>query len=244
MTTANAVRFVLFFLLVGLTPPDGSAIASQTCAVCFHEYDSGLGSLPSAQGWIHNSNGLLESNYSVVSGNLEQGLTTPSPNVQDYQSDNCAFDFLIHPVTATADLKIISSTITPDYRTGWDIYVVDSNGLGVLLFVGESEVFLLGSETLTSGSFAIDTTDGFHLYELFISSAGASLSIDNVDTGLFLPISDFYISRPNTNRMSIGDGTIVEQSSSQLRGFSLCVDETVPVNDVSWGSIKTLYTEE
>ena len=244
MMTLGAKRLVVGIFVVAMVVA-GASQAGNNCT-CSHEYDAALGTLPSDQGWNHYSNGLPESNFSVVSGCLVQGSTGADANVQGYQSDACEFDFTDDMVTATATLRIITSTTggVGSPRAGWGIEVTDEAGLSVFLFVAEDEVFLLGLNTEMAGPLAMDTTDDFHVYELVVSGIGATLWIDNADTGLALVPSQFRTEEQHANTMLIGDLTILQNSSSELKEFGLCVDSTVPVTHSSWGGIKAQYFGE
>ena len=191
-------------------------------------YDAGLGTLPSAQGWVHNTNGLPESNYSVANGSLTQGSTAPDSNLQSYRV-NLSFDFSTDTVRAFADLKILESTLFfgPDTggvgtdRAGFGVDFRDSAGRYFALYVGESALFLLGENDRSSGLIDFDTTDDIHLYELVVNNAGATLSIDGTPTAS-LPIGDFRI-LTTSDQMGIGDLSTAKYSSSELREFGIAV---------------------
>lgn len=244
MASASAVIRMSLFVFVAFTTWGSLVTVSIANGFCVHEYDPSLGTLPSAQGWTHYSDALPESNYSLVSESLVQGLTAPNENLQFYQSNSCVFDFTSIPVALTANLKIISSTsVLASPRTGWTMQVSDAAGRKVALWVAEDEVFLLGLNTELAGPYPIVTTDGFHVYRLDVNSTGAHLSIDGFPTGLSLTLSQFRTDgEPNV--MNIGDRTNRAHSSSQLKKFSLLVDDAVPVENTTWGNIKARYVEE
>ena len=233
-------RFVLCFAL--LTVLSGGQVGADLI------YNPSLGTLPSSQGWTHfvddppPGDGLSESNYTLAGGSLMQG-DTGGPNVdnfnlQSYESVGLAYDFATAQVTVFADLQIITSTLThpnppgpvSNRRAGWSIQVTDGAGRLVLLFVGESALFLLGKNEESTGPIPFDTTDAVHEYELLINSSGANLFVDNIQQAS-LAFNQFRLDgQAFANRMSIGDLTVNERSSSKLNGFRITV---VPIPEPS-----------
>ena len=214
----------LAVVLAGVTVLLAPKLAAATLV-----YDASTGSLPSAQGWIHHVNGLLESNYTLADGSLVQAPTGTLENRQYYGRSDVAFDFAADEVTASARLQIISSGLDhpPDpqgmgyRRAGWSMELTDAANRYVACYVGSAGFFLLGRNSESSGVVGFDTTSAFHDYELLANARGATLFVDGKAMASLefdqLRLDAFW----RASTMFIGDVTLAEASSSRLRSFSL-----------------------
>lgn len=214
----------LAFTLAGL-----AAWFAPTLAAATYGYDAASGELPSAFGWIHRANGLVESNYSLVDGTLVQGGTATVDNRQYYGRTDTTFDFTADEVTASARLQIISSGLDhpPDpqglgyRRAGWSLELTDAAGRLVSCYVGSAGFFLLGRNAESSGVVDFDTRSAFHDYELLVNARGATLRVDG-SIKATLAFEQFrWDEADRANTFFIGDATLAEASSSRLRSFSL-----------------------
>ena len=238
--------------LVQVTDADGSnATAVVTVLGCAGlAYEAALNSLPSAQGWTHQSSGSAEANYALTGGALLQGDTAPAEQTQYYQSAGVAFDFTTQTVVAEARVRINQSELippgtSPAPRAGWGLQLIDSAGRLVTLFVGGSGCFLLGQNDQASALMSLDATAAFHTFRLVANSAGASVSVDGVPQAS-LNFSQFRLDGAAlANSLILGDLTTSATSSSQLTRFhvaTLCPPPPLALtpeatNTVSGGTI-------
>ncbi len=198
-----------------------------------HGYDASLGSLPSAQGFVHQltdppPNDLLtEGNYSVVVSALVQGDTggpnTDPGNTQWYESVPPIFDFDRDEMVVDLRLKIVASTLNPPGggagRAGFGVTLVDSGRRMVTLYVGETGAFISGGVG-ESGLHAMVTTDGFHDYRLQVDGGGVSLEVDGAPA-VSAAYDDLGISGPPGNVLRFGDLSALESSSSEIESLVL-----------------------
>ncbi len=245
----SRIPFIRWALIASVAIFVAGTAAAQTWRI---DYDASLGTLPSAQGWTHTASdplptdGLTEANYSVVAGVLTQGPTGgvsgDVANRQSYDLTTQTFDFDEDVIEVRFRLKILSSTLTPPGspapRAGFGVSVVDAGGQLVALYIGNSGLFLYGSNQGTSALVPFDATAGFTDFRLRIDDTGASVWKDdagqhptNGTTDLAFIPRNFFGVTVATSSVSIGDLTILEQSSSELMRFTLA-RFSAPVTEV------------
>ncbi len=219
---------------------DGAgAGASATVVVrdCAHlAYEASLNSLPSAQGWRHQTTGPGEANYSLVGGILVQGSTDLPEHYQYYQSAGVDFDFTVHTVVAEASVRINWSGLVPpgqDYpRAGWGLELTDATGRTVMLYVASGGFFLLGRNDQASPFIVFDTTTDFHNFRLVVNRDGATAFRDGMPAAS-LEFSQLRLDLSHlANSLIIGDLTVSASSSSQVRWFRLaasCVPDRIHI---------------
>jgi hypothetical protein len=196
------------------------------------EYDAALGTLPDAQGWTFNTDdpppddGLTTANYSVAGGILSQGPTgggsSDDANRQWFETTAFGYDFDDDVVIVDLRLHILSSTILapPTFapRAGFGVLLADADGEQVILYVGTSQLFLFGSDTVSSPAVSFPASAGFADYRLRVDEYGASVRVDGTELA-YLPRSDFS---PSTGpRLLVGDLTISQRSSSEIQTLVL-----------------------
>ena len=175
--------------------------------------------------------GLTEANYTVAGGALTQGDTggtsNDDANTQNYRLPPASFDYDADLVIVDLALRIGFSTLTGPPasfpRAGFGFSLVDDGGELLSLHVGGSSLFLLGENDAASAVVAFDTTSAFHDYAVEVDALGATLLIDGVPEA-FLDRADFRVVG-GSGRFSVGDVTILEQSSSELESFSVTLPE-------------------
>lgn len=239
----NPITWVIAIFLVSLVIFTSS---HESAAQGSLTYNPNLGTLPSAQGWVHNSNNLPQSNYSLDTSTpgdsqLVQGSTTPNGNVQVYGSTTVCFNFAEDEVTLEANLRVFSSGLVhdPEFpgpgsdRAGWAIYSIDEVGRFVLLFVGDSGFFILGQNQFSSGLVPFDSTDAFHLYRLVVDSSGASVFVDGSATPLASLDLVKFGTTARSNEAEFGDGTVNLSSNTALKAFSVSSTASCPVGGIA-----------
>lgn len=216
-------------------------------------YDPGLGTLPDAQGWTYFTDDPLPddaldaSNYSVSGGVLTQGPTgggsNDSANRQWMISPAFDYDFDDDVVIFDLRLHILQSSITEPPgsgpRAGFGVELVDADGEFVILFVGDTGVFLFSSSSSTSSMGYVSTTAGFADYRLRVDEFGAAVLVDGTEEA-YLPRSGFGSSGV-PNQLLLGDLTIQERSSSEIQSFELGRAETpvAELRELEWLTFTT-----
>jgi hypothetical protein len=216
------------FLALALANLTATSAGAQSYTL---DYDASLGTLPSAQGWVHfvddplPDDSLDETNYTVSAGVLTQGPTgggsNDDANRQWYEAPAPDFDFDDDVIEIDLRLKIVSSTMTPPPaggpRAGFGVQLEDSDGEMVAVYIGDTGFFLYGKNGSTSGLLPQDTTASFFDYRLRVDSYGASIWFEG-DEEAYLPRSGFGSPSSGT-AVLIGDVTTIERSSSELESF-------------------------
>lgn len=226
-----------------------SATALVTILDCVSlEYDAAGNTLPSAQGWLHRSSGLPETNYSLAEGALVQADTAPADQTQFYQSTGVEFDFTTHTVVAEATVRIRHSGLRPpgadSPAAGWGMKLTDAAGRAVTLFVGSSGCFLLGQDDHASSVLELDTTAAFHSFFLVVGRFGATVSVDPPSAGgarlatagfpaLHLSFDQLRLDTASEgSSLILGDLSPNQASSSELQSFRLATRCLLPVLDL------------
>ena len=199
-------------------------------------YDASLGTLPSAQGWVHHvtdpapDDSLTEGGtYSVAGGVLSQGdtggVTNDGANFQHYRTPSIPFSFGDEVVEVALRARVVHTTVTPAQyfvnagSSGFMIWLRDDDGRDVYVVFGTGQVFLASTNSTSSPVHVLDTTAAFLDYVLRVDRDGARLSVGD-EIVAELPYTDFSAgsSRPS-NTVAIGDYWGLHSSTAEIESF-------------------------
>ncbi len=183
----------------------GLSVSDQPPA---RSYNAGVGTLPTAQGWLLYDTDPSQPDPCVADGALHQGPTGPT-GIQVSARMDLAFNFADGDFTLEATLRVTESTHVDDCRGGYVLSAADILGRVFNVWIASDRILLFNiANADCSGSgqvLSFDTTDAYHDYRLRVDGIVGRLSIDG-DPNAVLELAVGPTSESaNLNTVGFGD---------------------------------------
>jgi len=196
------------------------AVAVPAAAQTF-AWDFASGTLPTAAGWSEVNDDDVP--LGLTPDGLLIGPSTRSGSA-GYLYDLDSLYVPGSPVSIEATLRIIDTTSGDQggiLRSGYTLAFVENTGRGaVIQFANDGVTLVTTDGSVTSPTFAFDTTSAFNTYRLDIADASATVSINGIEV---LSSSQLGGLGLGPTRAFFGDLTILGNSESITRSVTLSI---------------------
>lgn len=195
-----------------------AVVNGTVCSDQIAGYDAARGNMPTDVCWEYSSNGGVAPPFNNGSAAV---LGPTNQSGYHYWHRNLPAFSTVDGASITGSVRVNSSSYYFDgsyKRTGYYLLLTGSNGVGASLGIASDRVLLqIGDVNPADLTYAFNSTDAFHTYQLELMGSVATVKIDG-NTVLVAPAS---IGAPTQARAYFGDISVLGNSSTQTAWVSV-----------------------
>lgn len=239
---------------IGMTVVGAALVLGATRAEAVVLYDGGLGTTPSAQGWLFYTsiNGGTTStadgltNYNSSASNATQGgFSTHVPIINTPVNPLLPSFDLSGQVSVRFDARVISESHASNDRAGLSLIVIGSDLRGIELGFWETEIWAQSGPAFTRAESAlVDTTAGIALYNVLLDGPANTYTLSRngnpILSGSLRNYSSFGAPYSLPNYVFVGDNTTSAGGAFEFGYLGVTVPEPTMLGGLAMAGLLSL----